>query len=609
MGCLVAILNADGAPVDEPLLRTMMDVAPYERALDHQVWTDGSVGLGFSDLRTEHRPSDTAQPFSVDERLWAVMDGRLDDRATLVRGLERQVGRDLLSASDVELALAAYETWGTGCARHLIGDFAFCVWDTDRRLLFCARDHFGVKPMYYASFGGTLVVSNVLRSLRRHPAVSDRLNDSAIGDFLLFGLCLEPSQTSFADVARLPPAHTLSLSASSGAPHVERYWTLRPGDEVRYTEPQEYVERFSAMFEAAVSDRLRGGPVGILMSGGMDSSAIATTAAGVLGSAAPTALRAFTAVYDTVAEDEERRYSSIVAQALRIEVEHVAVDAYRWFDRWNGDALPPEPSSEPMTAMMADLLERASRHGAVVLTGDGGDPMLLPSTVVSQLGRVPLGILVTDLWHSIWRVGALPPLGVRSALRGWLRPSTRGIPGWLAETLLKDFDARARWKAIGARRAPADRPRGAALSDIRDPWWTSTFETHDPGATQRPVELRYPFFDVRLVSLALTLPSYPWCVNKEILRRAMRGRLPEEVRVRPKSPLAADATAVHGRWTVPQAARAIEAVPAMARYVDVRKFESMVSAEKVLTDAAPGTLAAVALATWLRQAAASRVAA
>jgi asparagine synthase (glutamine-hydrolysing) len=258
---------------------------------------------------------------------------------------------------------------------------------------------------------------------------------------------------------------------------------------------------------------------------------------------------------------------------------------------------------------MADLLERASQHGAVVLTGDGGDPMLLPSTVVSQLGRVPLSVLVTDLWHSIGRVGARPPLGVRSALRGWLRPSTRGIPGWLAESLLKDFDARARWKAIGARRAPADRPRGAALSDIVDPWWPSTFETHDPGATQRPVELRYPFFDVRLVSLALTLPSYPWCVNKEILRRAMRGRLPEEVRLRPKSPLAADATAVHGRWTVPEAARAIEAVPAMARYVDVRKFESMVSPEKLLTDAAPGTLAAVALATWLRQAAASPAAA
>ncbi|MGH9256160.1 MAG: asparagine synthase-related protein [Vicinamibacterales bacterium] len=79
------------------------------------------------------------------------------------------------------------------------------------------------------------------------------------------------------------------------------------------------------------------------------------------------------------------------------------------------------------------------------------------------------------------------------------------------------------------------------------------------GATQQPVELRYPFFDVRLLSLAVTLPSYPWCVNKEILRRVMRGRLPEPVRVRPKAPLAAGAPATHGRWTLGQAVDAIEA--------------------------------------------------
>ena len=610
MGCLVAILNADGAPVDEPLLHTMMDVSPYRRPPDHQVWASAPVGLGFSPLGTAHRGIDTTQPFSLDERLWAVLDGRLDDRATLVRNLDRHVNRDLESASDVELTLAAYEVWGTGCARQLIGDFAFCIWDAERRLLFCARDHFGVKPLYYARVGAALVVSNVLRSIRRHPAVSGGLNDNAIGDFLLFGLCMEPSHTSFADIARLPPAHTLTLPSSSSVPHVERYWTLRPGPEVRYQEPQEYIQQFSTALETAVRDRLRGGPVGILMSGGLDSSSVAATAAGVLGpSAAPTAIRAFTAVYDTVAEDDERRYSSLVAEALGIEIEHLAVDSYRLFDRWNKDLLPAEPSSEPMTATMAELLERASRHGGVVLSGDGGDSILLPSDVASHLGRVPLGVLAGDLWRSVWRARTLPPLGVRSAVREWIHRPATGVPAWLAEPFLRRFDAHARWTEIGVMRAAADRTRGVALSDIRDPWWTSTFESHDPGATQKPVELRYPFFDVRLVSLALTLPSFPWCVDKEILRTAMDRRLPEPVRVRPKSQLAAGATAVHGCWTWTQATAAIEAVPVMAHYVDIRKFQTNARPDGLLTGDEPGTLAAVALATWLRCAAATRAAA
>jgi len=360
MGCFVAIVNEGRAPVDERLLQRMMDVPPYRGPAECHVWTDSPVGLGYSALRIEHQDDESIQPFSLDKKLWAVMDGRLDDRATLVRSLERHVNRDLGSASDVELALAAYESWGTGCARQLIGDFAFCIWDTERRLLFCARDHFGVKPLYYARVGTSFVVSNVLRSLRRHPAVSERLNDNAIGDFLLFGLCMEPSQTSFADVARLPPAHTLTCSSSNAEPHVERYWTLRPGPETRHGEPRDYVQQFTSAFETAVSDRLRGGHVGILMSGGLDSSSVAATAAGVLGSsAARTSLRAFTAVYDTVAEDEERRYSSLVADALGIGIEHLAVDAYQMFDRWNTGLLPPEPSSEPMTATTADLLERA----------------------------------------------------------------------------------------------------------------------------------------------------------------------------------------------------------------------------------------------------------
>jgi asparagine synthase (glutamine-hydrolysing) len=313
-------------------------------------------------------------------------------------------------------------------------------------------------------------------------------------------------------------------------------------------------------------------------------------------------------VYDTVEEDEERHYSMVVARALGIEIEHHAMDSYRWFERWNEDLLPPEPSTEPMTAMMADLLDHTRKHGTVVLTGDGGDPLLMPTTVVRLLGRVPLGLLARDVWRTVWRLRRLPPLGIRSEVRRWWSRSTE-VPSWLTESFVQRVDPHARVKEVAAQGAPTAGPRGSARSTMVDPWWTSMFETHDAGASERPVELRYPLFDVRLVSLALRLPTHPWCVSKEIVRAAMRGRLPEEICRRPKTPLAVDALAVHGRWTVSQAAQTIEAVPQLASYIDIRRFCETVRADRVMTWGEPGTIPAVALAMWLRCAGAASAAA
>src|SRR5262249_30882453 len=146
-------------------------------------------------------------------------------------------------------------------------------------------------------------------------------------------------------------------------------------------------DQFADLLARSVKDRLRGGHAGILMSGGLDSSSVAAAAADCLGTAAPSALRAFTTVYDTIDEDEERYYSTSGAASLNIAIDHVRVDGYRLFDRWDAEGLPPEPISEPMMAGTADVLERAAAHGSFVLTGDGGDPLLLPSTFMSQICR------------------------------------------------------------------------------------------------------------------------------------------------------------------------------------------------------------------------------
>jgi len=588
-----AIINTNHAPIDASLLRGVMG-APCQ-TLEIPIKVDGCIGLA-SLWSTRNA---VAELTGSDGQVWAVMDGRLDDRDGLIAAL---VGTgapaDLRQLPDTALLARAYYAWGDDCVSRLIGDFSFCLWDSRHRRLLCARDHFGVKPLYFARLGSVLVISSALRVVRRHPAVSRQLRSEAIGDFLLLGMCAELSQTAFRDVSRVPPAHRLTYSLELDALRVTRYWALEPGDPIRYADPREYVDQFCQLLRVAVADRVRSKPLGVLMSGGLDSSSVAVIAADVLGAAASERLRAFTVVYDTLMRDEERHHSTVVARTIGIPISHVAADQYQPFGRWEQDSLPPEPSLEGLTAIMLDVLDLVSRHGDAVLTGDGGDPMLLPTPVSDQVGRVSATRLLTDVFGA-WRRGMRPPFGIRSRLVEWLGESQK-VPGWLGRDLLESFDACARWQEIQARRNVDRTARSTAVNEVIDPWWTSTFESFDSGATQRPVELRYAFFDVRLASFVLRLPSFPWCLNKHVLREATRGMLPESVRTRSKTPLAGSPWGAAGQWSSQRAVDLFEATPEIDRFVDVRKFRTMVEGDSLLSGETLSAWAAISLAMWLR---------
>ena len=587
---IAAIINTNQAPFDSSLLQAIVG-----DSLRSQIAVNGCVGLGHA-AHGEKFKTDVSR--SQDGHVWAVMEGRLDDRDRLLselRGRDTQTASD---ASDASLVIQAYEAWGEQCVSRFLGDFTFCLWDKRLRRLFCARDHFGVKPLYYAHAHGVLIVSSVLRWVRRHPSVSRRLRDEAIGDFLLFGVGAEPSRTPFEAVSRVPPAHRFSYSLHRDSIRVDRYWTLDARELIRYADPREYVEHFSHLLRVAVADRVQGESVGVLLSGGLDSSSVTASAADVLGTAASDRLRAFTFAYDTLLEDKERPFSSATAASLGIPISAMLADRYAPFARWDSDSQPPEPTLEALTAAMTDMLDLAAKHGRVLLTGDGGDSSLLPSTVIEQIGRVPLLSLAADIWKAC-RARCLPPFGIRS----WItrrRPEAGGVPGWLANDLRSVIDAPGRWHEVHARRSIPHSARSAAVSDLIDPWWTSLFESLDPGATQRPVELRYPFFDVRLASFTLRLPSFPWCLNKHLVRAAMRGRLPESVRTRPKTPLGASPVAPVDEWSSARALALFESTPEVSRYVDIGKFRTMVHGTSLLSSETASAWAAISLAMWLR---------
>jgi asparagine synthase (glutamine-hydrolysing) len=508
------------------------------------VWSEGAVGLCHTLLRTSWESRGERQPATVDRRTWIVADARIDGRRELAAKLAESDRASLEAAPSPELILRAYARWGEDCVQYLYGDFAFALWDQRERKLFCARDHFGVKPFYYALAGRSFLFGNTLSCLQIHQGVSDRLDDLAIADYLLFGYKQDPSSTSFQAIHRLPPAHCMRASDRVGP--ASRYWSLAPARRIQFRQPAEYLERFDELFREAVEDRLHCDGAGIFLSGGMDSSSVAAIAASSrTGRPRSCDLRAYTAVADRDAYETERRYSAITAAALNIPVQYLPIDDYMPFDRWDEAAVRgPEPGSTPFGAIASDQFRQIEQHSRVALSGDGGDHVLYPSRnyffVLLRKGR--LLRLTADSLACIRTLRRIPRFGFRSGVKRLFgkEDALGPMPSWIAAGLSRRLDLPSRWRECSQPTVEPSALRPEAYDRLTNPSLASDFELNDPGATLCRVEVRCPLFDVRLAEFLLAIPPVPWNFDKGIMRLAMRGRLPDAVRLRPKTPLAHD---------------------------------------------------------------------
>jgi len=544
----VGILNLDGAPVDRALLARMTRALEFRGPDATGISCDGAVGLGHTLLRTTSEAAFDKQPALLDGRLWIVADARIDARAELITKLEAKSGAASelsLSTPDAQLILHAYDAWGDSCVEHLLGDFSFAIWDSHRRRLFCARDHFGVKCFYYARAGNFLVFSNTLDCLRVHPGVSDRLNELAIADFLLFESAQEPGATAFSDIARLEPAHTLELK--DGKISVRRYWTLPVGAPFSYKHPMECVKRFQELMDAAVADRVRTGPAGVLMSGGLDSSIVAASAQRVFSRAGlPARLRAYTQVFDSLVPHDERHYAGLVAEALHIPVEYQTADGYELFDgAVLAENATPEPTNIVWEAPQLDQLRGLGRQNRVVLSGLGADPVLscrLSMHFQQLLKQGEIGRAAAEAFRFLTVENRWSRLYIRTRWRllTGKDSSTVHFPNWVNPEFEKRCQLRQRFGELVAKMPAGEGVRPIAYSNMTSAVWPCGFELMDAGVTHCAVDICHPFFDVRLVGFLLSLPPLPWCSDKELLREAGRGVLPDEVRLRRKTPLHLD---------------------------------------------------------------------
>lgn len=577
MSGIAGILHLDGAPADRRVLEQLAAFQKFRGPDGQHLLIDGPVGLAHALLRTSDEFCEEPQPFQLGDKIWIAADARVDARSDLLTRLKAAGQHPAPKAADSELILLSYRAWGEKCLDYLLGDFSFAIWDAPKQKLFCARDHMGVKPFYYARLGELLVFANTLDCIRQHPAVTNRLNDLAIADFLLFDVNQDPGTTAFADIRRLPAAH--ALQGERGKMSVRRYWTLSVTEPVHYQRESEYIERFRELLNQAVADRLRTKTTGILMSGGLDSTTVAAAARRMLPvNGAGDRLFAHTVV---LSRDGELDYASAAASALKIPIDFRLADPCRLFDGAEDPKFrTPYPEHSAWPDQTPHLLRSIGARSRIALTGNGGDPALSSRISVhfrELLGKRQFALALHDAANYVGAERRSSRLYLRGRLK--LLLNSRNLfqiyPRWLNPEFAREWQLYDRWKVYSApnRRASLrqesklDAVRPEAIASLSDVGWQDYFESLDYSAAQVQVEVGHPFFDLRLVAFLLALPRLPWCCDKELLRRSARGVLPDHVRLRRKSPLRRDPVIELLRKPESAWVDRFRPLPELARYV------------------------------------------
>ena len=234
---------------------------------------EGNIGLAarrlsIIDVSNGHQPI-----ANEDESVWIVFNGEIYNHGELRADLQAR-GHRYRTRSDTETIVHLYEEYGRDCVNHLRGMFAFAIWDRRRQTLFIARDRLGIKPVYYRYEGGTLLFGSEIKAILAYPGVRAELNEAALAEYLAFGYLSGP-ETMFAGIRKLLPGNILEMDAA-GQVKITRYWDLKTpaGEEVRTREY--YVKGYREALEQCVSSHLMSDvPLGVFLSGGLDSSAIA----------------------------------------------------------------------------------------------------------------------------------------------------------------------------------------------------------------------------------------------------------------------------------------------------------------------------------------------
>jgi asparagine synthase (glutamine-hydrolysing) len=337
---------------------------------DDGFFAEGNVGLAMRrlsiiDLKTGHQPIS-----NEDENLQIVFNGEIYNHAELRAVLESRNHR-YRTRSDTETIVHLYEEYGRDCVKYLRGMFAFAIWDRRRKTLFAARDRLGIKPFYYRSDGESFLFGSEIKAILAYPGLRPALHTGVLAEYLAFGYLAGP-QTMFAGIEKLPPGYTLEVDPL-GRLKIDKYWDLTVPVDADVRPREYYVNAYREMLEACVSSHLMSDvPLGVFLSGGLDSSAVAALATKIRREPIET----FSVGYQEEVFSE-LNYARQVAQQIGSRHHEVRLKREEFFSAlpaltWHEDAPIVWPSSVSLYFVARLARERVK----VVLTGEGSDESL-----------------------------------------------------------------------------------------------------------------------------------------------------------------------------------------------------------------------------------------
>lgn len=550
-------LSREGSATAEAV-RAMAGTLAHRGPDGEGLHLDGPVALGHRRLSIIDLSEAASEPMTnEDGSLWLTFNGEIYNFREIRRGLEAR--HRFRSRSDGEVILHLYEEKGDAAVAELDGMFAFALWDARRRRLVLARDRVGKKPLFYHDGPKVFGFASEAKALLAHPGVPHERDPEALPLFLTYGYVPTPG-TFYRGIRALPPGHSLVVT-EAGAEPPKRYWRARfrsggPGQEAAGPVPTdaEAEERFRALLRAAVERRLVADvPLGAFLSGGLDSS----TVVALMAEAAGGRVKTFTIGFAGHTDYDERAHARVVAERFSTEHTEFVVEpkALDLVDRlvWHHDGPFGDSSAVPTYL----LSERTRTKVTVALNGDGGDEVFagylrlyggalserVPRAAFRALGGL-LGLLPepADRKHPLRFAKRFAEAGSLPLLERYLRWNayfTSDLPQMLKPEVAASLDRERLLRSFHASFAAGEGSTLARLLQLN-------FETYllddllvkmDRMSMAHGLEARSPFLDTAVVEFGASLPDrlrMRFGKGKILLRRAMKGLLPESIMARGK---------------------------------------------------------------------------
>ncbi|WP_026074224.1 asparagine synthase (glutamine-hydrolyzing) [Brevibacillus massiliensis] len=542
---IVSLFNKRRVPVQQEVMEMMTNVILHRGPDDNGIYTEDHVSLGFRrlsiiDVAGGHQPL-----FNETKDMWIIGNGEIYNYKELQAWLKDR-GHVFETGSDIETILHLYEEVGFDAPKHLRGMFGFTIWDRRQNLLFGARDHFGIKPLYYTETADAIAVGSEIKSLLELPGLKREVNETAFYHYLTFQYVPDPN-TMYKGIYRVPPAHFFVIQNDQIT--LVPYWEAKFAPDE--SKPFSYFVEGTreVLLESVNKHRMSEVPRGAFLSSGVDSSSIV----GMLRSFEP--VKTFSVGSD-IPGYSELEYARRTAEYLGTEHHEVVISAERYMNElprliWHQD----EPVADPSAILLNFVAELAGQHVTVVLSGEGADEFFGGYNIYREPHSLRMFAGMPQ-----WMKGSLRTIAEKlpANLKGrnfLIRGSKTVEERFFGNALIFDEELKERvvtrditrldsyqnpWmitEEIYKKAAAYDDVTKMQYLDIHTWLRGNILMKADKMTMANSLELRVPFIDVKVFEFAATIPTKYKIANgttKHVLREAMKDFLPPDIKTRPK---------------------------------------------------------------------------